>query len=44
MMAPATGRAIADLLTTGASNTLDIGSFDPERFTRGELCWDDAMI
>ena len=44
MMAPATGRAMADLLTTGTSNMLDISAFDPERFTRGELFWDDAMI
>ena len=44
MMAPATGQAMADLLTTGTSNMLDIRAFDPERFTRGELFWDDAMI
>ena len=36
MMAPATGAALAELLTTGASTRLDIGAFDPGRFARGE--------
>ena len=44
MMAPATGAAIAELLTTGASTTLDIGAFDPGRFARGERFHDEAMI
>ena len=44
MMAPATGAAMAELLTTGASTTLDIGAFDPGRFARGESFHDDAMI
>ena len=44
MMAPATGAALAELLTTGASTTLDIGAFDPGRFARGESLHDDAMI
>ena len=44
MMAPAVGAAIAELVTTGESTRLDIGPFDPERFSRGDLFWDDAMI
>ena len=44
MMAPATGAAMAELLMTGASSTLDIGPFDPGRFARGEEFRDEAMI
>ena len=44
MMAPATGAALAELLTTGASTRLDIDAFDPGRFERGEEFRDDAMI
>ena len=44
MMAPATGAALAELLTTGASTGLDISAFDPGRFARGETFRDDAMI
>ena len=44
MMAPAVGQAIAELLLTGASTTLDISPFDPSRFERGELLHDDAML
>ena len=44
MMAPATGAALAELLTTGASTRLDISAFDPGRFARGEAFRDDAMI
>lgn len=44
MMAPATGAALAELLTTGASTRLDIGAFDPGRFARGEAFRDEAMI
>ena len=44
MMAPATGAALAELLTAGASTRLDIGAFDPGRFARGEAFRDDAMI
>ena len=44
MMAPATGTALAELLMTGASTSVDIGSFDPGRFSRGEEFRDDAMI
>ena len=44
MMAPATGAALAELLMTGASTTLDIRPFDPGRFARGETFHDEAMI
>lgn len=44
MMAPATGAAMAELLATGASSTLDIAPFDPGRFARGEAFRDEAMI
>ena len=44
MMAPATGAALAELLTTGASTRLDVSAFDPGRFARGEEFRDDAMI
>ncbi len=44
MMAPATGTALAELLTTGASTRLDISAFDPGRFARGAQFRDDAMI
>ena len=44
MMAPATGTALAELLMTGASTSLDISAFDPGRFARGEEFRDDAMI
>ena len=44
MMAPAVGAAMAELLTTGTSTELDISRFDPGRFSRGDLFWDDAMI
>ena len=44
MMAPATGAAMAELLATGASSTLDIAPFDPGRFALGEAFRDEAMI
>ena len=44
MMAPATGAALAELLTTGASTRVDIRAFDPGRFARGTEFRDDAMI
>ena len=44
MMAPATGTALAELLMTGASTSLDVSAFDPGRFARGEEFRDDAMI
>ena len=44
MMAPAVGQALAELVTTGHSQTIDISPFDVTRFARGEPFWDDAMI
>ncbi|MDQ6831209.1 MAG: FAD-binding oxidoreductase [Gemmatimonadota bacterium] len=44
MMAPATGKAVADLIRTGRSETIDISKFDLTRFARGEPFWDDAML
>ena len=44
MMAPAVGSAMAELLTTGTSAKLDIIPFDPGRFSRNQLFWDDAMV
>ena len=44
MMAPATGAALAEILTTGVSSSLDVSAFDPGRFARGEEFRDDAMI
>ena len=44
MMAPAVGSVIAELLTTGTSASIDISAFDPGRFSRDELFWDDAMV
>ena len=44
MMAPATGRAIADLIRTGRSDAIDIAPFRIERFAHGSLMHDDAML
>ena len=44
MMSPAVGAAMADLLTTGASERLDITPFDPQRFAQGGMFHDEAMI
>jgi len=44
MMAPATGAAIAELITTGTSSCLDITAFSPDRFNRNDDWVDDAMI
>ena len=44
MMAPAVGSAMAELLTTGTSAKIDISPFDPGRFSRNQLFWDDAMV
>ena len=44
MMAPATGRAVSELIRTGLSRTLDITPYRPDRFTRGESLVDEATI
>lgn len=44
MMAPAVGFAVAELIVTGESSSLDITPFDVTRFGRNEPFWDEAMI
>jgi len=44
MMAPATGKAIAELITTGTSRTFDISDFTFDRFRTGALLDDDATL
>ena len=44
MMAPATGRAISDLIRTGRSDTVDIAPFRLARFAHGAAIHDDAML
>jgi glycine/D-amino acid oxidase-like deaminating enzyme len=44
MMAPATGKAIAELITSGASRTIDVSDFAFDRFRTGALLDDDATL
>ena len=44
MMAPGAGLAMAELILTSESSTLDISPFAPTRFARDEPMWDEAMI
>lgn len=44
MLAPATGRVLAEMITTGRSETIDVSVLSPERFRRGELFEDEATI
>jgi Glycine/D-amino acid oxidases (deaminating) len=44
MMAPATGRAIAELIADGASTSFDIRPLAPDRFERGEPFIDGALV
>jgi glycine/D-amino acid oxidase-like deaminating enzyme len=44
MMAPATGKAIADLIISGQSHTLDVSDFRFDRFRSGESLDDDATL
>jgi glycine/D-amino acid oxidase-like deaminating enzyme len=44
MMAPATGKAIAELITLGTSRTIDVSAFAFERFHSGALLDDDATL
>lgn len=37
MQGPAVGQCLAELITTGASQAVDISDFDPSRFGRGQL-------
>jgi glycine/D-amino acid oxidase-like deaminating enzyme len=44
MMAPATGKAVAEIVMTGTSRTIDIGVFAYDRFRRGALLDDEATL
>jgi FAD-dependent oxidoreductase domain-containing protein 1 len=44
MMAPATGKVVSELIRTGRADTVDVSDLSIERFRRGELFWDEAMI
>jgi glycine/D-amino acid oxidase-like deaminating enzyme len=44
MMAPATGKVMSELIRTGRAETIDVSPLSIDRFTRGELFWDEAMI
>ena len=44
MMAPATGKAIAELVTSGTSRTIDISDFAFDRFQTGALLGDEATL
>jgi glycine/D-amino acid oxidase-like deaminating enzyme len=44
MMAPATGKAIAELITVGTSRTVDVSDFAFDRFQTGALLDDEATI
>ena len=44
MMAPAVGEAVAELVATGTTRSIDLTPFDVTRFARGEMFLDDAMI
>ena len=44
MMAPATGKVMSELIRTGRTETVDVSNLSIERFFRGELFWDEAMI
>ena len=44
MMAPATGKVLSELIRTGRAETVDVSDLAIDRFWRGELFWDEAMI
>lgn len=44
MMAPATGKVVSELIRTGRAETVDVSDLSIDRFARGELFWDEAMI
>ena len=44
MMAPATGKAVSELIRDGASRTIDVTPFRIARFAHGALLHDDAML
>jgi len=44
MMAPATGKAVAEIVMTGTSRTIDIGVFAYDRYRLGALLDDEATL
>lgn len=44
MIAPAVGKVLSELIRIGRSETVDVTCFAPDRFDRGALVHDDAMI
>ncbi len=44
MMAPATGKVVSELIRTGRAETVDVSDLSVDRFARGQLFWDEAMI
>jgi glycine/D-amino acid oxidase-like deaminating enzyme len=44
MMAPATGLAIAELITDGRTTTFDVAPLAVDRFERGEAFVDGALV
>lgn len=44
MMAPATGKVMSELIRTGKSQSIDVSDLSIDRFARGALFWDEAMI
>lgn len=44
MLAPATGRAVAELVVHGACGSFDIGPLAPDRFDRGVYFQDGALV
>ena len=44
MMAPATGLAVAELIADGRATTFDVTPLAPDRFARGQLFVDGALV
>jgi glycine/D-amino acid oxidase-like deaminating enzyme len=44
MIAPAIGKVLSELILTGQSTTIDVRCFAADRFDRGELVHDEALI
>jgi len=44
MMAPATGKAVSELIRLERSETVDVSPFAADRFERDALVRDEAMI
>ena len=44
MIAPAVGKVLSELIRTGRATTVDVGCFAADRFDRGALVHDEAMV